>query len=299
MKQLAYFLSIIFWITASSCSQNEYKAEAMAYDESIQSVAPEGETSIPAEENTAITENYNNTENNENVDLQRKIIKEGTIRFETANAVKTKEAILKSVKENNGYLANDNASNYGSSTNYHVTIRVPAHKFDTLLEQISNTAKKIESKDIKALDVTEEFIDVQARIKTKKELEDRYKEILRQAHKVEDLLKIEKEIGILRSEIESLEGRMRYLKDRISYSTLTVIFYEQRETSSSYSFGFGEKFIDAIYNGWTGMLWFIIGLTSLWPFIIIFIAVFLLFKRIRKNRKEKKKNKTIDFPPVK
>lgn len=297
MKKSVYFLSILFWITISSCSQSEFKAEAMAYDESMPSSALGGETSIPAEENTAIT--GNNTENNVNIDFQRKIIKEGTIRFETADAAKTREAILKSVKENNGYLANDNASNYGSSTNYHITIRVPADKFDTLLEQISSNAKKIESKDIKALDITEEFIDVQARIKTKKELEDRYKEILRQAHKVEDLLKIEKEIGILRSEIESLEGRLRYLKDRVSYSTLTVIFYEQGETTSSYSFGFGEKFINAIYNGWTGMLWFIIGLTSLWPFIIIIIVVILLFKRIRKNRKEKKKNNTIDFPPVK
>lgn len=288
MKQFAYLFSIIIWTTISSCGQSEYKSEAMAYDESVMS----GESLPPSPpDETDITEN--------NVELQRKIIKQGTIRFETANSAETRDAILKSVKENKGYLANDNATNYGGSTNYEITIRVPADKFDALLEQISNAAKKIDSKEIKALDVTEEFIDVEARIKTKKELENRYKDILKQAHKVDDILQIEKEIGALRTEIESLEGRLRYLKDKVTYSTLTVNFYERIETTTSYSFGFGEKFIDAIYGGWTGLLWFIIGLTSLWPFIIIIIAVILIIKRIRKNRKIKKGNNNFDFPPVK
>lgn len=296
MKQLAYFLSMILSASIISCSQNN--SESMAYDMSMQSFAPE--ESLPAsDEITDINENNSDAGINANIDLRRKIIKEGTIRFETANAVKTREIILNSVKENNGYLANDNASGYGNSTDYHITIRVPAERFDTLLEQISSSAKKIDSKEIKALDVTEEFIDVQARINTKKELESRYKEILKQAHKVEDILKIENEIGTLRSDIESLEGRLRYLKDKVSFSTLTVIFYERGEITSSHSFGFGEKFIGAIYGGWEGMLWFIIGLTSLWPFIIIIVAAVFLIKRIRKNRKKKKGNDTFDFPPVK
>jgi len=289
MKQFIYFFSIIFLTVINSCSQNDYKSEAMAYDESA--ILGKSLPSPPPVDETEIKEN--------NIALQRKIIKEGTIRFETVNTAQTREAILKSVKENNGYLANDNANSYGGSTDYQITIRVPADKFDLLLEQISNTAKKIDSKDIKALDVTEEFIDVEARIKTKKELEDRYKEILKQAHKIEDILKIENEIGNLRTEIESFEGRLRYLKDKVSYSTLTVIFYERTETPSSYSFGFGEKFISAIYNGWIGILWFIIGLTSLWPFIIIVIAAIFIIKRIRKNRKKNKGNNHIDFPPVK
>ncbi|MDR2918414.1 MAG: DUF4349 domain-containing protein [Tannerella sp.] len=294
MKQLAYLFGIILWATISSCSQNEYKSEAMAmaYDVSKeQGILGETSQSASSSGGTEISEN--------NASLQRKIIKEGNIRFETSNATKTRESILKSVNENNGYLANDNSTSYGSSTDYYITIRVPADRFDILLEQISSTAKKIDSKDIKALDVTEEFIDVQARINTKKELENRYKEILKQAHKVEDILKIENEIGMLRSDIESLEGRLRYLKDKVSYSTLTVNFYEKNVTTSSHSFGFGEKFIGAIYSGWEGMLWFVIGLTSLWPFIIIIIIAVFLIKRVRKNRKKKKGNDIFDFPPVK
>jgi hypothetical protein len=151
-----------------------------------------------------------------------------------------------------------------------------------LLEKIFKTAQKIESKNISALDVTEEFIDIEARIKTKKELENRYKELLKQAKKVEEILEIEREIGSLRSEIESAEGRLNYLKDRVSLSTLTVVFYEKLNSS----FGFTSKFGQAIQNGWTNLLWFFIGLANFWPFIIIGFTIIIIYKRL-KGRKSK------------
>jgi hypothetical protein len=61
---------------------------------------------------------------------------------------------------------------------------------------------------------------------------------LKQANKVEEIVAIEKEIGNLRTDIESIEGRLKYLKDKVSYSTLNVVFYER--TSSP--FGFNSKF---------------------------------------------------------
>ncbi|MDR2691715.1 MAG: DUF4349 domain-containing protein [Dysgonamonadaceae bacterium] len=111
-------------------------------------------------------------------------------------------------------------------------------KFELLLDRIAQNAKKLDSKNITVSDLTEEFIDIEARIKTKKELENRYKELLKQANKVEEIVAIEKEIGNLRTDIESIEGRLKYLKDKVSYSTLNVVFYER--TSSP--FGFNSKF---------------------------------------------------------
>ena len=95
-------------------------------------------------------------------------------------------------------------------------IRVPADRFDELLLIIEPLASKIESKNINTQDVTEEFIDVETRLKTKKELETRYLEILKQAKTVTDIISIESQIATVRSEIESMEGRINYLKNQVS-----------------------------------------------------------------------------------
>lgn len=281
MNHYIKYLTIVLAISICACSQNDVlHKEAMSYDESLASADITHETATS--DNPEITETNNI--------LQRKIIKEGTIRFETSNISQTRELIQKCVNESKGYISNDNVNSYGSTNgNHNVTIRVPAENFDLLLEQITrNDAHRIDSKEIRALDVTEEFIDVEARIKTKKEIENRYKELLKQAHKIEDILAIERVIGSLRTEIESMEGRLRYLKDKVTYSTLTLVFYEKGETVSRYSFGFGGKFINALHDGWINILWFIIGITHLWPFILILIVVIFGIKRIRKNRKNKK-----------
>jgi hypothetical protein len=213
--------------------------------------------------------------------LERKIIKEGEINFETININKTKSLITKTVEEVNGYISKDNINDYSNRLEYQIVIRVPSDKFDLLLKKISESIDKLDSKKIEVLDVTEEYIDIESRIKTKKELEGRYKELLKQATKVEEILSIEKEIGELRTEIESVEGRMKYLMDRISFSTLTVTYY-QKTTSA---FRFASKLIQAFKSGWDTFLWFLIGLTHLWTFILIGIIAVYIF--IRQKRKKK------------
>jgi hypothetical protein len=264
MKLLLRLLKVLILATVLSCSQSEKEAGATAYEASVESVNTD---------NTEVTKQIPVTE--------RKIIKEGEISFQTSNAAETKELLSRSVSELGGYFSSDNVSNYSDRVEYRVTIRIPSDKFDVLLEKISKTAQKIESKNINALDVTEEFIDIEARIKTKKELEIRYKELLKQAKKVEEILEIEREIGSLRSEIESAEGRLNYLKDRVSLSTLTVVFYEKLTSS----FGFTSKFGQAIQDGWTNLLWFFIGLANFWPFIVIGLVVIIVYRL--KSRKKK------------
>ena len=214
--------------------------------------------------------------------IERKIIKEGEISFETTNSTETRKVISKSIADFKGYISNDNIDDYKDRIEHKIIIRVPAEQFDSLLDKISQSAKKLDSKNINALDVTEEFIDVETRIKTKKELENRYKELLKKANTVEEILTIEKEIGNLRTDIESIEGRLTYLKNKISFSTLTVVFYEK--TSST--FGFSSKLGHAIQNGWTNLLWFFVGLANLWPFVVIGGIVVFMYRRY-KNRNKK------------
>ena len=216
--------------------------------------------------------------------VERKIIKQGEIRFETRNVKETESLISKSVSELDGYISNDNIFTNDDRITHRMVIRVPSDNFDKLLTKISESAEKLDSKSIDALDVTEEYIDVESRIKTKKELETRYKELLVKAKSVEEILSIEKEIGTLRTEIESIEGRLQYLKDRVSFSTLTVEFYQLTHSS----FNFSSKFGQALVMGWKWLLAFIIGLIHFWPFILIIGGVIFIALRLEKKRKKLK-----------
>lgn len=217
--------------------------------------------------------------------VERKIIKEGTIRFETANAAETRKQITAALATYKGYVSQDQAETYASQSTYTLTVRVPAENFEKLLSDITTAAKKVENQDIKALDVTEEFIDVESRIHTKKELENRYKALLSKANKVEEILAIEKEIEALRSDIESYEGRLNYLKSSVAYSTLTVVFYEKQTSTST----FGSEFTTAFAEGWDNLVSFTLGLFYIWPFIFIILGVMFVVRRKLKRRKLQKK----------
>ena len=76
--------------------------------------------------------------------------------------------------------------------------------------------------NVSGQDVTEDFIDLEARIKTQKALELQFLEIMKQARKVEDALQVQSQIADVRTDIEKLEGRKRLLENRSSLSTITV-----------------------------------------------------------------------------
>lgn len=268
MKYFLKLLSLFLLFIAISCGkQKDYSGFASGADEKNKTE----ELPKLAEPNYAI---------------DRKVITEGEINFETSNPTITRELITKSITEFKGYIANDNIYDYKDKIEYRVTVRVPSNKFDLLLDRISKSVKKLDSKNINALDVTEEFIDIETRLKTKKALENRFKEILQKANKVNEILNIEKEIGNLRTEIEAQEGRLAYLKNKVSFSTLTIIYYKTTSTS----FGFGSKIINAIKDGWSYLLILIISILSVWPILLLIFIFIILYKKINKKKVKQSNN---------
>lgn len=212
--------------------------------------------------------------------VERKLISNGQLEFQTTEVKKTKTEIEKICKELNAYISSESENNYGDKLQYNQLIRVPANQFETLIARIEPLAEKIENKNISTQDVTEEFIDVEARLKTKKELEARFREILKQAKTVEDIVSIESKLANVRSEIESMEGRLNFLKNEVSLSTLNVTYYETIGTD----FGFASKFVQSLKDGWDNLLGFVIFLINLWPFVIAMAAFgFWFWKRKRRS----------------
>lgn len=214
-------------------------------------------------------------------DIQRKLLKEGSVRFETHDIRETHAFITTLCRDHNAYIASESQNAYGSRLQQDLTVRIPADRFDAYVSNLVAHAGRVEQKSIDVSDVTEEFIDTEARMKTKKELEQRYRDLLRQAKNVSEVIAVEAQLVNVRADIESMEGRLKYLNDRVSLSTLDITFYEVIGTD----FGFGSKSIAALGQGWDNLLAFLIGVLYLWPFILLIAAVAYGLNRWRKRKK--------------
>ncbi len=211
----------------------------------------------------------------------QKIIKHGFISFETDDLEKTYRDIKEAVKKYKGYIASENVIKDPNRITYQLDIRVPAENFDNLVEDITKEATFLDVKNISMTDVTEEFTDINARLKAKKELEKRYLELLKQAQNVKEMLEIERQLAQLRGEIESIEGRLKYLQNHVRYASLSVSFYKKTNRLD----GFGTLFIKNLKNGWNNFMAFLLGIVNLWPFILIILFVLWAIRRWRRRRK--------------
>jgi hypothetical protein len=132
-------------------------------------------------------------------------------------------AVEKIARDNGGYLA--------LKRDKEITIRVPRNRFEPALAQIDKIGDVLH-RDIQALDVTDEFVDTEIRIKNGRAMQTRLKILLDKAN-VKEALEIEKEMRRVTEELELLEGKLKLLKDKIAYSTITVAFEPRGSTIQS------------------------------------------------------------------
>ena len=253
---------------------------------------PQADVAFLEEAPQVAGENINNNDAEEPVKADKqinKIIKEATISFEVDDYSSARKGVDSLVNRWGGYISKEDESRTNYRVSNTMTIRVGSENFDNLVNAIGMLPKRIESKSVNMLDVTEEYIDIEARLKTKREMEQRYYEILKKAKNIDEVLKVENEIRQLREEIESREGRLKYLRDRVAYSTITLYFYQQLEYKyvPDKETGFFTRLIKALDKGWKGLLSFIIGLFYIWPMFLLLTVGYFSYKVYRRKKTNK------------
>ncbi|HSO00690.1 MAG TPA: DUF4349 domain-containing protein, partial [Candidatus Nanopelagicales bacterium] len=111
-----------------------------------------------------------------------------------------------------------------------ITIRVPVGRFDEAVRRLDEVGDVLH-RNVAVEDVTEEFLDLEIRLRNARAVRDRMEKLLEKAASVEESVLLEKELGRVASEIERLEGRMKYLRDRAAFSTITVSFQSRPRES--------------------------------------------------------------------
>ena len=160
--------------------------------------------------------------------LNRKILRNGDLTLEVSDPGTVQRKITSIVESLGGFVVlseakqQQNGEAGKSNLVVNVVVRVPASQFDAALNEIRVQALRVIDEKTSGQDVTEEFIDLEARLKTQKALELQFLEIMKQARKVEDALEVQRQVADVRTEIEKLEGRKRFLESRASLSTINV-----------------------------------------------------------------------------
>lgn len=120
-----------------------------------------------------------------------------------------------------GFVVSSNISKDGLSPYAEVTIRIPSEVFDGGVQEVKNMGE-VKSERVNGQDVTEEYVDLEARLKNLRLTETQFVTIMQKAQRIEDILAVQRELTTVRGEIESLQGRMKYLSESAKMSTLTV-----------------------------------------------------------------------------
>lgn len=287
MRTLALYLSLLLLPMACKDAVSEDRITSVSKNEEVAAAAVEEvamDASLPPPPPREDSYDSNKSEmlivsDASEVTIQPKIIKTGNLRFETPNLDESFAHVQKAIAKYKATVQNDESGKNYESVYRNIAIRVPSASFDRFITEISQGVKHFDRKEISAQDVTEEYIDVEARLKTKRVLEKRYFELLAKATKISEMLEIEKELSAIREEIEAKEGRLKYLKNQVSMSTVNLEMYTTNPSESGATVSYFGKMGNAVKGGFNNIATFFLGMLHLWPFILIFVAGFLFLRR--------------------
>ena len=276
-------LIILLTISFLACSKTDQYGNATKVNAKLIDILPENNQSTSPPPLKEEVSDKNKVQNN-----SKKIIKNGEMTIAVAKIADAKSQVETILKKFDAYSQNETFRNSDTSEDLNLIIRVPSQNFDALINSFSNGIGSVEFKSIKADDVTEEYTEVSIRLANKKIYLDKYREMLKKASTTKDILEVQENIRALEDEIDVAEGRLRFIDDRVNYSTLNLNLHKEKIRSSATSkIGFGNRFGDSLTEGWNTFVSFFLGIISFWPFLIFLPFVVFLWRKWKVKNKAK------------
>lgn len=235
---------------------------------------------------------YSEQETGSGLDLQqnkkqqqenRKLIWTANLEFQVKNVDKSTEEINAMSSKYGGFVSDMNLSNNSHRISNTITIRIPNAKFQAFVSAIKGESIFMDRADISSQDVTEEFVDIDARLKAKREVRDRYIEVLQtKTGSVKDIIEAEEAIRVITEEIEAKEGRLRFLNDRVDLSTVTILMYEKvkfKDSPERFEKDYSDEVGESFGTGWQAVKVILLGFISIWPLLFAGFIALGIWKR--------------------
>jgi len=151
---------------------------------------------------------------------------EGSVSLQVPTVRLALRALRELTKRAGGVVTEERVDSTSAHGSAQVTLRVPSGKAQSMLDELDQLGTVL-SQSVAAKDIGKEYFDARLRLSSLELTLHRYEEILTHATKVEEILRIEQELGRLRAEIEQVKGNLRWLSDRAARATLHVALHEK------------------------------------------------------------------------
>ncbi|ARK30722.1 DUF4349 domain-containing protein [Halalkalibacter krulwichiae] len=246
--------------------------------------------SISSEEHEVFeSETILRTENSNSED--RMVTYQGNVLVEVQDYWHAKNEIEKNVEKMGGYIIHSSHQEMDSGDLIGtLDVRVPKTEFQPMLTQLEDKWKVLEQQT-NGMDVTEEYVDIESRLKSKHVVEERLLGFMESANNTEDLLNISNELARVQEEIEQLVGRKQYIENQVEFSTLTISIREDKlsariQGNHLNTWERSKKLFIQTINGFisfsSNAVVFLIGLSPV--FLLLFVLTILFLYKRKRNK---------------
>jgi hypothetical protein len=233
---------------------------------------------------------------------ERMIVRTANLSLVVEDTEETLEAIEDLAAELGGYISNLNAWRVNEQLAATVTLRVPSVSFDEARERVKDLATELENENVSGQDVSEEYVDLEARLRNLERVEDELLEFLAAAQEsnedIEDIFIIYERITQVRQEIEQIQGRMQYLENVTTLATLTINLTPEEEVEPVVEPGWEplrqardalrslvtalQGLVDVLI--WVGLFFLPMVLLLALPFVLAWLGWYLWRRRRRRSK---------------
>ena len=294
-------LGAVSLLSLSGCGSSVSTDTQMAMPEAAMGFAEEGDLQESAEIANAEFDDESGSDmpgsSDAALETNRQLIYVADVRLvvEDFSALEGKQGVSQLIEKYGGHAADMSIDrNQGRARSGQWRARIPVKNYRAFLEDLKELGVPEHFRETTE-DVTAQYVDLDARIRNKKQLETRILELLgRTVGKVSDLIEVERAVGRVRDEIERMESMFRSLKSRIQMTTVTINAREERgyEPPQAPSFGsrISKAWSDSIYGLGEGLKNLLIGLVSVIPWLVLWVpaggVLWWLWRRWRRRRSD-------------
>ncbi|MFW6182429.1 MAG: DUF4349 domain-containing protein [Chloroflexota bacterium] len=297
LRNTPWALLVIFALIIAGCANAQESGAPESAASSADMEAPvEAEEETVSEEGGSAGQRAASNAAQPGEVQERLIIRTGEISIVVEDTEETIDAITGLANGSGGWVVSSNVYQSNQAKAGSITIRVPVEQFDAIKDQIEGMALEVTGSSSSGDDVTEEYVDLSARLENLEATADRVRTFLDEADDVEEALAVNSELSRLESDIESLKGRIQYLEESAAYSTITVRvtpdeLSQPLEVGGWRPTGVAREALETLVSALQGLasiaIWLVIVALPLALIIILPIWLVVTFvRRWRRNRRE-------------
>ncbi|MFX3633138.1 MAG: DUF4349 domain-containing protein [Candidatus Pristimantibacillus sp.] len=244
---LLLFMMFIILLVSAGCSSsdnNNSASSTKSEDSSASEVRGESGSTEAAKAETALPSGGGNSDggigdiapsdsSGADSGFNQKLIYKAELTMEVGNYDTAVTELRNAIHQSGGYILQFQDGQYKNEKGSTYTIKVPSVGFMAFIERLEGIEHKRFERQVGATDVTEEYVDLESRLKAKQIVEERLLGFMDKAQKADDLVKFSQQLSEVQEEIEVLKGRIRYLDRNVAFSTVELRMYQPSNATAA------------------------------------------------------------------